>query len=112
MKFTYTLEEDDLKEYFQEALKHDKQIRSFKWKLRIAGLIGGAVFILFNTLNTKWLLIAAALVVFWELVVQLFLFPGYIKRISAPMMESARGTMKEMTVEVTDKKQRLTARTR
>jgi len=50
MKFTYTLEEDDLKEYFQEALKNDKQIRSFKWKLRIAGLIGGVVFVWGNGL--------------------------------------------------------------
>lgn len=103
MKFTYTLEEDDLKEYYQEALKNDKQIRGFRWKLRIAGLVGGAAVLFFNKLDSKWLAVTLGLMVLWELIVDLILFPGYIKRVSKPMLEAARGTMQEMTLEVTDK---------
>ena len=107
MIFKYTLEEDDLKEYYQEALKKDRQVISFKWKLRISGIIGGAAMMFFNKLNSTWIWISLGIVVIWLAIVQFILYPGYIRRISRTYLEKNSGEMKEMTVEVNQQETRV-----
>ncbi|MBR6958747.1 MAG: hypothetical protein IKH73_09930 [Erysipelotrichaceae bacterium] len=102
MKFKYTLEDDDLKEYYHYALKGDKQVRNFHIRLLLAGLAGGAAMVLFNKLNTTWILISVALIALWIGIVELVIFPVYLKKITESYLQKTKGGLKEMTVEVTE----------